>query len=253
MQDRARTTRRTLLEAAAFLFAERGYAGTSINDIGTLCGRTSGAIYFHYASKEKLALAVVREQFVNWPQLAGRYAAAGVSPLEKLVTLSFEIARALREDTVARAGARLWAERRLIDADVPAPFPGWTRAVTRLLAQARAAGELAPGVEPSGTARTLVCAFFGLYTLTDELDTQQTLPERLYEWWLLVLNALQAHPDPRNVLARAAAIARVQVPRNDQLPPGPLGPQGRLGTGGPAVTSAGRPDGVPQESGVTSC
>lgn len=78
MQDRARATRRYLLEAAAHLFVEQGYARTSINEISELSGRTSGAVYFHYSSKERLALAVVREQFASWPLLADRYAAPGI-------------------------------------------------------------------------------------------------------------------------------------------------------------------------------
>ncbi|KPC60557.1 TetR family transcriptional regulator, partial [Streptomyces sp. NRRL WC-3753] len=49
LQERARATRRSLLEAAALLFAEQGYAGTSVNDISARSGRTSGAVYFHYA------------------------------------------------------------------------------------------------------------------------------------------------------------------------------------------------------------
>lgn len=203
MQDRARATRKSLLESAAHLFIEQGYVRTSINDISDRSGRTSGAIYFHYSSKEKLALAVVREQFAAWPQLTARYTAPGVPPLEKLVALSFDIARALREDVIARAGARLWAERRSIDAAVPAPFAAWTIAVTRLLAEARASGELARGIDPSGTATTLVCAFFGLCTLTDEVAGERELGARLEQWWLLVLHALQARPDPAALLARA--------------------------------------------------
>ncbi|NEB66371.1 helix-turn-helix transcriptional regulator, partial [Streptomyces fulvissimus] len=69
MQERARATRRSLLEAAALLFAEQGYAGTSVNDISARSGRTSGAVYFHYASKEGLALAVVKDRFATWPGL----------------------------------------------------------------------------------------------------------------------------------------------------------------------------------------
>lgn len=140
VQDRARETRKVLLESAAHLFVERGYAGTSVNDISDHSGKTSGAIYFHYSSKEKLALAVVREQFATWPQLTGPYTAPGVPPLEKLVVLSFDVARSLREDVVARAGARLWAERRGIEAVVPTPFDAWASAATRLLAQARTRG-----------------------------------------------------------------------------------------------------------------
>ncbi|MFC5954807.1 ScbR family autoregulator-binding transcription factor [Streptomyces pratens] len=203
MQDRARATRKVLLESAAHLFVERGYAGTSVNDISDHSGRTSGAIYFHYSSKEKLALAVVREQFATWPQLASVYSRPGIPPLEKLVGLSFRVAESLSEDVVARAGARLWAERRTIEADVPTPFDAWSVAATRLLAQARTRGELAEGVEPSAAAVTLVCAFFGLCTLTDEMPGGRNWRERLDQWWTLVLRFLQANPDPAALLARA--------------------------------------------------
>ncbi|MFF9074719.1 ScbR family autoregulator-binding transcription factor [Streptomyces sp. NPDC014735] len=206
MQDRARTTRRSLLESAAQLFVERGYAGTSVNDICARSGRTSGAVYFHYSSKEKLALAVVRDRFAAWPQLSAYYTAPDVPPLERLVVLSFEIARVLCQDVVARAGARLWAERRSIDAVVPTPFAAWTAAATRLLADARSRGELAAGVEPAGAAPALVCAFFGLYSLSgDGTPREDEFVSRLDQWWRLVLNALQARPDPGALIASARA------------------------------------------------
>ncbi|MER5280032.1 ScbR family autoregulator-binding transcription factor [Streptomyces sp. NPDC002809] len=205
MQDRARATRKALLESAAHLFAERGYAGTSINDISDHSGKTSGAIYFHYSSKEKLALAVAREHFATWPELAAPYAAPGIPPLEKLVILSLDVARSLSEDVVARAGARLWAERRCIDAVVPTPFDVWSLAATRLLAQARTRGELAADVKPSAAAVTLVCAFFGLCTLTDDLPGGRDRGEQFDQWWLLTLKSLQAKPDPAGLLARARA------------------------------------------------
>ncbi|WP_406456792.1 TetR/AcrR family transcriptional regulator [Streptomyces sp. NBC_00876] len=208
MQDRARETRKALLESAAHLFFERGYAGTSVNDISDHSGKTSGAIYFHYSSKEKLALAVAREQFATWPKLAAPYAAPGIPPLEKLVALSLSVARSLTEDIVARAGARLWAERRGIEAAVPAPFGAWAQAVTRLLAQARTRGELAADVKPSAAAVTLVCAFFGLCTLTDDLPGGRARGEQIDQWWLLTLKSLQATPDPAGLLARA----RVRIP-----------------------------------------
>ncbi|MFF3171505.1 ScbR family autoregulator-binding transcription factor [Streptomyces sp. NPDC057900] len=208
MQERARATRRLLLESAAHLFVERGYAGTSVNDISDHSGKTSGAIYFHYYSKEKLALAVVREQFATWPQLAAPYAAPGVPPLEKLVGLSFHVARALSEDVVARAGARLWAERQGIAATLPTPFDVWASAATRLLAQARMRGELAAGVEPAAAAVTLVCGFFGLCVLTDDLPGGRGWSEELDQWWLLILKSLLADPDASALLARARARAR---------------------------------------------
>jgi AcrR family transcriptional regulator len=42
------------LRAAAQLFAERGYAGTSVDDVGNRLGVSGPAIYWHFASKEAL-------------------------------------------------------------------------------------------------------------------------------------------------------------------------------------------------------
>lgn len=196
MQERARATRRALLEAAAFLFAERGYTGTSVNDISTRSGRTSGSVYFHYASKEGIALAVVQDRFATWPDLTARYTDEAVPPLDRLVALSYDIAHALAGDPVTRAGARLWAERDTINAALPDPFTLWTAATTRLLAEARSTGHLAPHVRPARTARTLVRAFFGLCSLTEALEGAATVPDRLTDWWHLTLPSLQMAPPP---------------------------------------------------------
>ncbi|TWV35594.1 TetR/AcrR family transcriptional regulator [Streptomyces misionensis] len=194
MQKRAKATRRSLLEAAAQLFAEQGYAGTSVNDISARSGRTSGAVYFHYASKEGIALAVVRDRFATWPQLTPAYADRAVPPVERLVALSYDIARALAEDPVTRAGARLWAERAVIDAPLPDPFALWTAAATRLLAEARLAGQVAAHVRPAATARALVRAFFGLCSLTEALEGAATVTDRLTDWWQLTLPSLRPAP-----------------------------------------------------------
>jgi AcrR family transcriptional regulator len=193
LQERAKATRRSLLEAAALLFAERGYAATSVNDIGVRSGRTSGAVYFHYASKEGIALAVVQDRFATWSQLAARYADKAVPPLERLVALSYDIAHALTEDPVTRAGARLWAERATINVPLPDPFALWTAAATRLLAQARLAGDLNAHVRPARTARVLVRAFFGLCALTEALEGT-VATERLSDWWQLALLSLRTQP-----------------------------------------------------------
>ncbi|MFJ2210819.1 ScbR family autoregulator-binding transcription factor [Streptomyces sp. NPDC101062] len=204
-QVRAKTTRRFLLEAAARLFDERGYVGTSISDISTQSGRTSGAIYFHYSSKENLALAIVQEHFAAWPALIGRYRTADFPALERLVALSFDVARAFRDDVVIRAGSRLWAERSAIDVTLPRPFVGWLETVTRLLEEAREEGALAEGIAPDMAAHGLVCAFFGLHTVSDALEGRRQIEEGLHDLWLLLLTALQPECDAPALIARARA------------------------------------------------
>ena len=203
MQGRAEATRRSLLEAAARLFDERGYAGTSISDISELSGRTSGAVYFHYPSKEMLALAVVEAHFATWPQLVERYDSARLPALERLVRLSFAVARAFRDDIVVRAGARLWAERRTINGRLPTPFVGWIATVRRLLVQARDNGELAPHIDPAREAHSVVCAFFGLHTVSDALQDRVGILDQLADLWLLLLPSLLAGGDADGLVARA--------------------------------------------------
>jgi len=54
-------TRAQLLSVGRRLFAERGFAGTSTEDIVTRAGVTRGALYYHFTSKEDLFRAVVAE------------------------------------------------------------------------------------------------------------------------------------------------------------------------------------------------
>ena len=56
---KARATRESLVELAARLFATKGYANTSINDISRAASVTSGAIYGHFRNKAELLAAAV--------------------------------------------------------------------------------------------------------------------------------------------------------------------------------------------------
>ena len=47
-----------LLDVAASLFAQRGYAATSMRDIALGVKMLPGSVYYHFASKEELLVAV---------------------------------------------------------------------------------------------------------------------------------------------------------------------------------------------------
>jgi AcrR family transcriptional regulator len=50
-----------VLDAAARLFAEKGYGATSMRDIAGAVGMLPGSLYYHFASKEELLVAVYEE------------------------------------------------------------------------------------------------------------------------------------------------------------------------------------------------
>lgn len=50
-----------VLDAAAHLFRKKGYASTSMRDIAAASGMLAGSLYYHFASKEALLVAVYGE------------------------------------------------------------------------------------------------------------------------------------------------------------------------------------------------
>src|SRR3954468_17212457 len=59
----ARERRRTITDAALEVFAERGYAHASVDEIADRAGITVAVIYRHFPSKEELHRSVLEEQW----------------------------------------------------------------------------------------------------------------------------------------------------------------------------------------------
>lgn len=54
-------TRERILEVAAALFAERGYAATSVRDIAAELGIANPSLYYHFKSKSDLLIELLKE------------------------------------------------------------------------------------------------------------------------------------------------------------------------------------------------
>ena len=62
---RTRETRELLLQAAKTVFVRDGYEGAELGEIAALAGRTKGAIYAQFKSKEDIFLALVEEHMLR--------------------------------------------------------------------------------------------------------------------------------------------------------------------------------------------
>ncbi|MGW2248810.1 ScbR family autoregulator-binding transcription factor [Kitasatospora sp. NPDC001660] len=203
-QERSERTRGRLVEAGAVLFGRSGYAGATLGEIASVAGVTKGALYFHFASKEDLARAVLdqAEQSLRGACATLRTAS---SPLQALIDSGYWLVDALGSDAVIRAAFRLGREGGvwLREAAQPGPAqpgpaqPGaagtrgfhgvWAGVVRELLSGARRAGELRDrpgGIGPESLVVTAACGLevtFGEDCSPEERARRVTA---LWEWLL---------------------------------------------------------------------
>ena len=100
-------TRDLMLREAARLFAERGFRGTSVADIGTACGLSGPAVYKHFPSKDALLarlLVGISEQLVAGGRGVVEASADAADALQAMV--AFHTDFALAEPDVIRVQDR---------------------------------------------------------------------------------------------------------------------------------------------------
>ncbi len=107
-RQRAKSDRRAaLLREAARLFAERGFAGVSLEDLGTAVGVSGPAVYRHFASKQALLAAIlvgVSERLLHGGAAVVADETNALSRLDALVR--FHVDFALRDADVIRVQDR---------------------------------------------------------------------------------------------------------------------------------------------------
>ncbi|MDT9591619.1 helix-turn-helix domain-containing protein [Nocardioides zeae] len=116
----AAQTAADVLAAAADLFAERGFAGVSLDDVAERASVTRGAVYHHYRNKAGLLAAVVAEHQEGVAAAVVVAAeAAGADPGDQLragchafvdAVTAPGVARVLLRDAPAALGWEQWRE-----------------------------------------------------------------------------------------------------------------------------------------------
>jgi AcrR family transcriptional regulator len=181
VQERGEKSRRSILEAAARVFDERGYDAASTTEILARSGLTRGALYHHFPSKEAIAAALVAAQ-----------SEALVVPeqpmkLQAVVDLTLEYARRLRTDPVLRASVRLTVEQTSFPHPGRTPYQQSADAIRGLLQGAERQGEILPGVDLDEVTQFVVGAFTGVQLMSQVYCGRQDLLERVSAMWRLLL------------------------------------------------------------------
>jgi AcrR family transcriptional regulator len=154
----------SLLQTAVELFNERGYDGTSMEDLAGKLGITKSAIYHHVSSKEELLRLATSRALDGLFEIAHEAESSPGSAIERLEHLVRGSVAVLAEQLpyvtlLLRVHGNTRAERDALARR--REFDGFT---TELVKQAAAEGDIRPDVDPAVTAKLL----FGLVNSLSE-------------------------------------------------------------------------------------
>lgn len=178
--------RDAILDAAALVLRERGVARATTKEIARAAGCSEALLYKHFADKQEIFLAVLRERVPALPALAD------LTPDQPVVANLERLTAGLLRFYLHSfpMAASLLGERRLLApwraglAERGAGPQGPVMLVRRYLDAEIAAGRIASDVDPQGTAE-LLCgaalqqAFFATFAENDDFAEIPDVARRL--------------------------------------------------------------------------
>lgn len=110
LTSRGESTRERILQSAAEVLAEHGYAGSTLNDIADRAGTKAGSLYYYFTSREDL----IREIMTRGITETLEHVTAAVETLAETATSQERLSAAIRahvrylliENNIARASIR---------------------------------------------------------------------------------------------------------------------------------------------------
>lgn len=192
--DRGEESKRRILEVAAEAFAEKGYAGASLNDLIRRTGLTKGAFYFHFDSKEALALEVFRAKQEQWMGRVMTRMMRHDRALDRFVEIPTALVDLIEEDSSSRSMSRLSQEMCRdpeLGPKVTPQLENWVELSADLVRRAQEEGDVRADLDPVEVAETAVAGFLGIEELTEALGGGRDLRRRVDAYIRIFLSALE--------------------------------------------------------------
>lgn len=186
-QDRAEATRDSVLRGAALVFARDGYARASLSEIIVESKVTKGALYFHFASKEELARAVIDAGAAHLDASMRPWLDHRTPALEALIGLSCAVADTVATEVLVSAMFRLSTEvgdYRGLETPV---FDRWLQRHVELMLRAADEGDIRAGADPESVGRLLLELLSGVRLVADATGDLDRLGPRLATVWHTIL------------------------------------------------------------------
>lgn len=193
-EERSRSTRRRVLEAAVECLVERGWAGTTTTLVAERAGVSRGAQLHHYRTKSDLLIAAV-EHLADRRTAELRAEAAALPPDGDRTAGTVRLLAALFTGPMFSAALELWVAART-DATLRAALvpveTRFGRELHRLTVELLGADESRPGVRESVQATLDLMRGLGVASLlTDDSVRRDRL---LAEWTRQLTEVLSREP-----------------------------------------------------------
>ncbi len=162
-QQSART-REALLSTCLQLFAARGFASTSIDEIARAAGVTKGAMYWHFASKDDLFQAILDRIRSRWQEVVLQPVTARQTALDRLSQLFESYAELFRESPeicLFLQQVLLDQHNKLFSAQVAKVFSKTARFIAGIIDEGKAAGVIKPEIDSLTTAHLILGTLAG--------------------------------------------------------------------------------------------
>jgi AcrR family transcriptional regulator len=156
--QQSQDTVRLILRQATRLFVEKGYHGTSIDDITRAAGLTKGALYWHFKSKENLLKRVIEEyenRFLDGLiRAVGEVKGGALDKFEKFVRYNAAFGYYNRDLCVSftTLSAELVGTRHRIESEIRRIYGRYQKFLTKVIAQGKKEKVFKNEINPTLTA-----------------------------------------------------------------------------------------------------
>ncbi|CAD5990913.1 ScbR family autoregulator-binding transcription factor [Agreia sp. COWG] len=210
-QARAEATRGAIVQAAGLVFARTSYAAATLTQVIAQAGVTQGSLYFHFDSKQDLALEVVRLQHERSIAVGMNFLAGDGPGLDALVELSSALAHQMKTDPIVTGGLRLTTESpELFPEYVKEPYTDWISTGEALIRRAQDDGDIALSLDAHSWAGVVIACFTGVQVVSQAMSRWDDLFPRLELMWHALLPSMVSGRRAGDV-AELAALSRSKM------------------------------------------
>ena len=198
-KEEAEKTRSRILASALSLFVKKGYERTTFTDIAARLKMTKGAVYWHFASKEALLVALVEEMLKKFRRRLDEFLPKGELTFKAVADMMVQSAGRLVEDPKSAAFFMLMKTRikwgadsmaatreKLLSRDMNGPYHTFIKAVENDIAAKRVRAD----VNPVALASVAVSVWDGLVQSKIEhfleCDLKSTLRNTYEAMWAAI-------------------------------------------------------------------